>query len=307
LVMSDNSYMRSRSSNVMSSSSSQQDDHDVQEEVELLDIDEQEAMIQQLHQRSNTINEIYRFCFSGAGLFLTAIFLYFAYTGEEFGENIGKSRASLVHFLTAVGCLIVCVRAKKARKNSYIVATGAFASLLQTDDSVLNTSSNNGNNLITSDNNKTTSGEYRQLQFDSPKQPQTSSNSSLLLLDNDVEENDNEPLFFNPELNKTSDLGDVLRNPNKLDWQQKQGWWSRNTGLVITLMICIIELGCWYGPMRAIWALGTTEALAKPALFIFPCILPLYAIATEYAVILMQRTEDDVFSLHDLKYHYKKL
>jgi hypothetical protein len=228
-------------------------------EEELLDIDEQEEMIQQLHKRSQTINELYRNCFLAAGVLLTIIYLYFSYVHEEFGESVGASRASLIHFLTALGSLIMCYRAKTAHRNTYWI--------------------------ITDERNRFMTPEKR------------GKNTTVA-----------ETSATSPSMVRTRKLDQVINNPKNIeDWKQSQPWWTDNLGFVFTVVICIIQFVLWFGPLRANVRLGLSEAIKKPAILVFPFILPLYTAATEYATILTQRTENDIFTLHRHKYLFKKL
>lgn len=199
-------------------------EQDQQEPTELLDEEEQDAVISGLEKEAQRMNFAYRILFSTASLILCTLFFYLAYVGEAFGEPMSNNYASLVHTLTGLGCLLCGLRA-----------------------------------------------------FAGSKQNSTSKDQSK----------------------------DSIILNSSMDAATQVPWWRQNLGLIVTIILGVIQFMLWTAPIIANLQFSTFAS--KIPLLIFPAILPAFAIATEYALHVMLTTENEVISLQDLKYHYKKL
>ncbi|KAL0488398.1 nucleolar protein 58 [Acrasis kona] len=87
------------------------DNEEEENKVELLDEEEQDAVINGLRKQSRSINFVYRILFFTAGLIISLLFFYLSYESEDFGQFTGKRRSQLAHFLTAIGALLTSIRA----------------------------------------------------------------------------------------------------------------------------------------------------------------------------------------------------
>eukprot|EP00761_Pharyngomonas_kirbyi_P000413 gb/GECH01000413.1/.p1 GENE.gb/GECH01000413.1/~~gb/GECH01000413.1/.p1 ORF type:complete len:255 (+),score=49.58 gb/GECH01000413.1/:1-765(+) len=105
---------RSEISNV--NAEQQEDD----ENIEPMDEEDQAKLIQKMESDNQKYNRIYRILFCIIALCFGFLYLLFSISGEEFGEALGRSRSSFVHFVTSLALFICAYRAIHGRRIAYL-------------------------------------------------------------------------------------------------------------------------------------------------------------------------------------------
>jgi hypothetical protein len=82
--------------------------------------------------------------------------------------------------------------------------------------------------------------------------------------------------------------------------ETKPLWW-KDPMLIVIIVVCIVQFVLWLQPIY------DNIQIFKAQVLVFPLILPFFAGATEYALHVIAKTEQEVSDLAELKYHYKKL
>ena len=238
----------------------------------LLDEKEQEELISKFHSQACTQYKLYSYTIGTACAIFCVLFLYFAYVAEDFGESIGMQRVRLIHTLCSVGLLCLSVRC------FYRYALWKRSKNLSTD------SNTNSSNM------------------------RRKREESILL---DVSYNEDEDISSSLNIVAPSESWTLLQTHEFIAFKQRILFIC----LFVAVLFAAIELLLWAPHLQEqftslysdVDVKGDGFHTFKLAILIFPFVLPLMLVASEYGHYLLNQNFLEIIDLSEHRYKFKSL
>ncbi|KAG2377370.1 hypothetical protein C9374_009281 [Naegleria lovaniensis] len=237
----------------------------------LLDEKEQEELISKFHSQACTQYKLYSYTIGTACAIFCVLFLYFAYVAEDFGESIGMQRVRLIHTLCSVGLLCLSVRC------FYRYTLWKRSKNLSSD--------NNNSNL------------------------RRKREESILL---DVSySNEDDEISSSLNIVAPSESWTLLQAHEFIAFKQRILFIC----LFVAVLFAAIELLLWAPHLQeqftslysGVDVRGDGFHSFKLAILIFPFVLPLMLVASEYGHYLLNQNFIEIIDLSEHRYKFKSL
>ncbi|EFC43565.1 predicted protein [Naegleria gruberi] len=318
-------YIRSPTATPPSPTSSPHEQTDSMKQF--YDEDEQMEMVETYYQNASVQYKIYSYSVGIVSGLCSLLFLYFAVIGEDFGESIGMERIRLVHTLSSIGLLTLSIRCFyrytiwKQSTINYLLMNNSTSNFTYNINNINNNNNNNMDNnelILNNSNLSLKSGEEGYNSFTNNNLNNRSNTSayfatpSTILTDHPMDDGESSNSLSHHSVISTP--SQVIENSNNV---QVIGNLKIPQILFICLFISILvaafELLLWTPSMIEHYHLLTQVGAPlgrehfKLAILVFPFVLPIMIVASEYGHFLLNQNFVDIIDLNNHRYKFKKL